>query len=138
MSGFKMDTAGKITTKRQQVETGSAGPRLALASFRDTHDRAIEAARSASGGCARGDEPLPIWLAVLMATACQARGSGGYHDVQWNCVSGRAVYTNFGRESERIEPLGVSLSGGETLAVYWTPGETAYTMEVYSQAGKCA
>ena len=83
-------------------------------------------------------EPLPIWLAVLMATSCQARSHDDNHDVRWDRVAGRAVYTNFGREAERIEPLGVSLSVGETLAVYWTPGETAYTLEVYSQTEKCA
>ena|SRR5216683_2078866 len=83
-------------------------------------------------------EPLPIWLAVLMATSCQARSNTSNHDVRWDRVAGRAVYTNFGRDAERIEPLGVSLSVGETLAVYWTPGETAYTMEVYSQTEKCA
>ena len=83
-------------------------------------------------------EPLPIWLAVLIATSCQARSSDSNHDVRWDRVAGRAVYTNFGHDAERIEPLGVSLSVGETLAVYWTPGETAYTMEVYSQTEKCA
>ena len=83
-------------------------------------------------------DPLPIWLAVLMATSCQARSHDSNHDVRWNRVAGRAVYTNFGRHAERIEPLGVSLSVGETLAVYWVPGETAYTMEVYSQTEKCA
>ena len=31
---------------------------------------------------------------------------------------------------ELIQPLGVYLRGGQTLAVYWTPGDTAYTLEV--------
>jgi len=83
-------------------------------------------------------EPLPIWLAVLMATSCQARGTKGPHDVRWRCVSGRAVYTNYGRDTEHIEPLGVSLLSGETLAVCWTPGETAYTFDIFSQSEKCA
>jgi hypothetical protein len=83
-------------------------------------------------------EPLPIWLSVLMATSCQARSDDSNHDVQWDRVAGRAEYTNFGHDAERIEPLGVSLLVGETLAVYWIPGETAYTMEVYSQTEKCA
>ena len=82
-------------------------------------------------------EPLPIWLSVLMATPCRAQSNDSNHDVRWNRVAGRAVYTNFGRDAEWIEPLGVSLSVGETLAVYWNPGETAYTMEV-SQTEKCA
>jgi hypothetical protein len=76
---------------------------------------------------------LPIWLAVLMATDCQARSDNEHHDVRWDCVAGRAVYTNSGVEPERIEPLGISLPVGQTLAVYWTPGETAYTLEVYPQ-----
>ena len=76
---------------------------------------------------------MPIWLAVLIATPCQARTSRGRNEVHWTCVSGRAIYTNFGRDMERIEPLGVNLSAGETLAVSWTPNETAYTLEVYSQ-----
>jgi hypothetical protein len=43
------------------------------------------------------------------------------------------VYTNAGHEDERIEPLGVRLTGGQTLAVSWMPGETAYTFEVYGE-----
>ena len=78
-------------------------------------------------------EPVPIWLAVLMATSCQAEVNGENHDVRWDCVAGRAVYKNSGRAEERIEPLGVSLLGGQTLAVSWIPGATAYTVEVFGQ-----
>ncbi len=80
----------------------------------------------------------PIWFAALIASACLAEGNGARHTIRWNCVSGRAVYTNRGREAERIEPLGVRLLGGETLAVYWIPGETSYTLEVYGQNERCA
>jgi len=73
---------------------------------------------------------LPIWFAVLLATGCQACTNGRDHVVRWNCVSGRAVYTNRGVEVEVIEPLGVHLQGGHTIAVSWVPGETAYTVEV--------
>jgi len=83
-------------------------------------------------------EPLPIWMAVLLATSCEARRNGVNHAVRWSLVSGRAVYTNAGREVEYIEPLGVSLSGGHSIAVSWMPGETAYTVEVYCQAERCA
>jgi hypothetical protein len=83
-------------------------------------------------------EPSPVWLAALMAVRCQARSNGFHHEVRWHAVAGRAVYTNFGRHTERIEPLDVNLPAGDTLAVYWTPGETAYTLEVYSDAEKCA
>ncbi len=80
----------------------------------------------------------PIWFAALIASACLAEGNGGNHTIPWNCVSGRALYTNRGRDAERIEPLGVRLLGGETLAVYWVPGETSYTLEVYGQNERCA
>jgi len=77
--------------------------------------------------------PLPIWFSALLATQCRARGKSEHRDVRWNCVSGRAVYTNAGAEEERIEPLGVSLQGGHSVAVSWMPGETAYTVEVFRQ-----
>jgi hypothetical protein len=86
----------------------------------------------------RPSEPVPIWLAVLLATSCEAQRNGVNHAVRWNLVSGRALYTNAGRDAEHIEPLGVRLQGGHTMAVYWTPGETAYTVEVYRQTGLCA
>ena len=83
-------------------------------------------------------EPVPIWLAVLFATSCKAQRDGENHVVRWNWVSGRALYTNAGRDAEHIEPLGVSLMGGHTMAVYWIPGDTAYTVEVYRQKELCA
>lgn len=87
---------------------------------------------------ARPGEPVPIWLAVLLATSCSAQRDGKNHAVRWNWVSGRALYTNASREAEHIEPLGVSLLGGHTMAVYWIPGDTAYTVEVYRQKELCA
>ena len=86
----------------------------------------------------RPGEPVPIWLAVLHATSCKAKRNGENHAVRWEWVSGRALYTNAGMDVERIEPLGVSLMAGHTLAVYWMPGETAYTVEVYRQNELCA
>ena len=86
----------------------------------------------------RPSEPVPIWLAVLLATPCEAQRNGENHAVRCNWVSGRALYTNAGRDAEHIEPLGVSLMGGHTMAVYWMPGETAYTVEVYRQKERCA
>ena len=83
-------------------------------------------------------DAVPIWLAALNATACKARGNGQNRIVHWNWVSGRALYTNAGANAERIEPLGVSLKGGHTVAVHWMPGETAYTVEVYQQSELCA
>jgi hypothetical protein len=86
----------------------------------------------------RPSEPVPIWFAVLHATSCKAKRAGENHAVRWDWVSGRALYTNAGRGAERIEPLGVSLKAGHTVAVYWMPGETAYTVEVYRQTELCA
>ena len=75
-------------------------------------------------------EPTPIWMAALMATRCLANRDGKGFAVNWNHVSGKALYTNSGDDPELIVPLGVFLRGGETLAVSWVPGDTAYTLEV--------
>jgi hypothetical protein len=83
-------------------------------------------------------QPTPIWLAALVAARCSADDGCEGHSVCWNCASGRAVYTNGGANAVRIEPLGVSLQTGQTLAVSWMPGETAYTMEVYGQREMCS
>ena len=80
----------------------------------------------------------PVWLAALLAAQCLAIDGKRRRVVPWDCVSGRAIYTNDGAATEFIEPLGVSLERGETLAVTWLPGETAYTMEVYGQSQMCA
>jgi hypothetical protein len=83
-------------------------------------------------------EPEPIWLSALIATGCAARSHGQEHEVRWNSVAGRAFYTNFGGQQERIEPLGVTLAAGDTLMVYWMPGETSYTVEICTSTEKCA
>jgi hypothetical protein len=84
-------------------------------------------ARPATSGAA------PIWFAALAATRCQASGSGEGRSVSFEYVAGRAWYTNTSATAESIDPLGVTLQGGHTLAVYWIPGETAYTLEVFGQ-----
>jgi len=90
--------------------------------------------RSVELGCQRpAGDPLPIWLAALAAARCQVNRNGEDHAVRWSCVSGRALYTNAGADAELIQPLGVRLQGGQTLAVYWMPGQTAYTVEVYGR-----
>jgi hypothetical protein len=78
-------------------------------------------------------EPVPVWLAALIASRCAAAVEGGIHAVEWNHVRGRAIYTNSGTETELIQPLGVRLAGGDTVAVSWVPGKTAYTVEVIRQ-----
>lgn len=77
-------------------------------------------------------EPPPIWMAALFASACEASVNGSLHSICWENVAGRAIYTNNSREAEIVQPFGVKLQGGETLAVFWTPSDTAYTLEVYS------
>ena len=95
--------------------------------------------RGAELGCQRpAGDPLPIWLAALAAARCQVSRNGEDHAVRWSCVSGRAQYTNAGADAELIQPLGVRLKRGQTLAVYWLPGETDYTVEVYRPDEKCA
>lgn len=78
-------------------------------------------------------QSIPVWLAALFAAGCRATDGSRGHAVPWVSASGRAVYTNAGPTAKRIEPLGVSLEPGQTLAVWWGPGETAYSVEVYGQ-----
>lgn len=77
-------------------------------------------------------EEMPIWLAALMASHCQATRAGGRAPVSWKSECGKALYTNAGSDTVWILPFGVALPGGQTLAVSWSPGETAYTLEVFS------
>ena len=67
-------------------------------------------------------EPMPIWMAALLA-------SNAGNEVAWQWRSGRAVYTNRGSEAERIEAFGLEVQRGESVAVTWIPGDTAYTVE---------
>lgn len=83
-------------------------------------------------------DPMPVWLSALLAVECSAVGSAGSHAVCWNWMSGRAVYSNFSGHSERIEPLGVTLTDSETLVVCWLPGETTYSLKVLQQFDQCA
>lgn len=83
-------------------------------------------------------EPTPVWLAALIAARCQASANGQKRVVRWNHVRGRAVYTNAGVDAETIQPLGIQLEKGHTVAVSWIPGESAYTVEVYRYHDLCA
>jgi hypothetical protein len=93
---------------------------------------------AATGAAQQSASAAPIWLAALNAASCQVRGKGEDHAVPWSCAAGRAVYTNSGADTEMIDPLGVSLERGQTLAVSWMPGETGYSIEVYGRNGACA
>jgi hypothetical protein len=143
------ETNGNWTTTRRTARR--EGRAKAAASERGTHRvHAVPAptpVRSAKAGLRRAvavaahqasPSPAPIWLAALSAASCQATRKGENHEVRWSCAAGRALYTNSGADTETIHPLGVRLEGGETLAVYWMPGETGYTMEVYGRNAACA
>jgi hypothetical protein len=75
-------------------------------------------------------EPLPIWLSALLATECEATANGSARKVVWRWVSGRAIYTNCGAETELILPFGVRLNTGMSVVVSWAPGDTSYKVEL--------
>jgi hypothetical protein len=75
---------------------------------------------------------LPIWLAALIANRCEAINRIQSHSIGWTCNSRNALYTNSGGDVERIQPFGICLRRGETLAVSWRPGDTEYTLNVCS------
>jgi hypothetical protein len=123
--------AGRATLRRPA--------RRATGTTRKTHvPRNCEGVRCIPPVAEPAIEPTPIWLAALIATRCRAVANGEDHAVVWSQISGRAVYTNSGPDMEMIEPLGVSLQQGHTVTVFWVPGETAYTVEVYLQYELCA
>lgn len=126
----KAATSNTAYPNRGGSESVSAAAEVALRSSAGPVRTFPDASPPASAG--------PIWFAVLMASSCLAKANGEQRAVRWDGVSGRALYTNLDGDAERIEPLGVSLMGGQTLAVYWMPGETAYTVEVYRQNERCA
>jgi hypothetical protein len=83
-------------------------------------------------------EHAPIWFAALVANGCTAMDRAEGRAVNWLHKSGKALYTNSASDAEHIQPFGVSLRRGETLAVWWQPGETAYTLEVYNDLSAVA
>ena len=76
-------------------------------------------------------EPLPIWMAALVARGCEAAVNGAARRIEWQCVSGRAVYTNGGADTEILLPFGVPVACGQSVVVSWLPGDTSYTVELY-------
>ena len=72
----------------------------------------------------------PVWMAALLATDCLVQTSGGARKVAWQCVAGRAVYSNSGAETIVLLPFGVRVRGGASVIVSWLPGETGYTIEL--------
>ena len=81
---------------------------------------------------------MPVWVAALIASRCQATVGGRDHDIRWKSEGGRLLYTNTGLSTEMIEPFGVRLKGGHTIAVSWVPKDTAYSIEIFRQFDRCA
>ena len=81
---------------------------------------------------------MPVWVAALIASHCHATAGGRAHEVRWKNEGGRLLYTNTEPVTEMIEPLGVKLESGHTIAVSWAPKETSYTIEVFQQFDCCA
>jgi len=73
---------------------------------------------------------LPIWLAALLASGCEAADRTHIHSMEWSCTAGEALYTNRCWDVEQIQAFGVCLGTGERLIVSWQPGETGYTVQV--------
>jgi hypothetical protein len=69
-------------------------------------------------------------MAVLVATGCRAVSNAGEQAIQWESAGGRAVYTNTSADTQLIQPLGVSLQAGHTLAIHWAYGDSAYAMKI--------
>ena len=115
--------------------TSASGGNQRLHSMRSGVSSGFGGFARASGGVrsAPMSAPAPIWLAALSAATHRASGDGASQSVRWNCVSDRAFYTNAGVTAEMIDPLGVRLECGQTLAVWWMPGDTSYSMEVYGR-----
>src|SRR5256885_6228715 len=59
---------------------------------------------------------LPIWMAALIKSDCRATAPGSDCNVLWLCIDGRAQYTNDAGDALLIEPLGIHLESGHTLA----------------------
>jgi hypothetical protein len=83
-------------------------------------------------------DPVPIWFAVLLASGCYTMVNGCSHSVPWEWLGDRAVYTNTGAYAEVIDPLGVRVESGCTVAVFWPVGETGYSVETYAHSRACA
>jgi hypothetical protein len=74
---------------------------------------------------------LPIWLAALLASGCEAADRTHIHCMEWSCTAGQALYTNCRWDVEEIQAFGVRLGTGERLIVSWQPGETGYTVQIW-------
>jgi len=114
--------AGGVRRRRGAKQPGGGG-------------RTSRCVHAGLGATAARPGAAPVWLAALSAATCRTTGSGEAQAMRWDCVSGHAVYTNAGADIETIQPLGVSLEGGQTLSVCWAPGDTSYTFEVYGCEG---
>ena len=115
-----------------QSHAGPRGASRGAAWHSRLHLVAAPACRTAAE--ANTSDAVPIWMAALLASSCQVVANSEERSMRWDCVSGRAIYTNRSQETEFIQPLGVRLEGGDTLAVWWQPGATAYTWEIFNHS----
>jgi hypothetical protein len=104
-----------MTGDAREAQRGSAIGAIGATSRTDRPGPLEAAPRTTTG------EPLPIWLAALVA---------GDLTVNWSCVSGKAFYTNRSSDSLFISSLGVHLDSGQSIFVTWRPGETEYSYEL--------
>ncbi len=74
----------------------------------------------------------PMWVAALNAAIREAETNRG-EVLVWDRSANCAFYTNRGSTCY-IEALGVTLHHGETLAVCWRQGDTAYSIEIFGAA----
>jgi len=81
---------------------------------------------------------LPIWMAALITSGCRTAAAGSDGNVRWRYIDGRAQYTNDASGALVIQPLGIRLESGQTLAASWTPGQTNYTFEVFREHDRWA
>lgn len=79
---------------------------------------------------ASNKQEVPVWLAVLTAAGCQAISRFETRSIRWTSTGGKAIYTNTGAVRESVQPFGLTLEPGDTLAVSWQPRETEYTLEI--------
>ena len=81
----------------------------------------LPSSRRPGSNAAAGGQPARRTVSHLacsvMASSCVARRDGENRAIRWDCVSGRAIYTNAGSDAEHIEPLGVRLTGRPDLGV---------------------
>ncbi len=76
----------------------------------------------------RASEQKPVWLAVLVAAQCAARGPVSQQPIDWLFDGEKAYYTNASSDPVVVVPMEARVEPGQTLSVTWERGETAYSL----------